>query len=313
MKKTILIQLDGKLPNIALMRIAHEEKRRGQTVELRRTPERQIWDSGEERVFASAIFTRSQQLVERTKEEWPQAEIGGTGHSFTTLESIGIDTRGTLDYSLYPNWQQSLGFTQRGCRLRCSFCVVPKKEGRVSSVSTISELWRGRPYPREIVLLDNDFFGQDHWRERVSEIVDGRFKVNFTQGINIRFLSREAAEALSLCDYRDVGMQTRRLYTAWDNSKDEKLVERGLERLFEFGVKPRHVMVYMLVGYWDGETERDRLYRLRRLRSWGVWPYPMPYERTRELVGFQRWVIGAYDKRVEWNEWKKADYNPRKL
>src|ERR1700679_2281967 len=54
----------------------------------------------------------------------------------------------------------------------------------------------------------------------------------------------------------------------------------------------------MLIGYWPGETHADRDYRRARLREWGARPYPMPYVRTPELVGFQRWVIGAYDKRI---------------
>ena len=41
--------------------------------------------------------------------------------------------------------------------------------------------------------------------------------------------------------------------------------------------------------------------------------YPMPYVRTQELVGFQRWVIGAYDKRIRWHDWQEASYQPRNL
>lgn len=39
----------------------------------------------------------------------------------------------------------------------------------------------------------------------------------------------------------------------------------------------------------------------------------MPFIRTPELVGFQRWVIGAYDKGISWEAWSRAKYNPRKL
>lgn len=312
--RTILIQLDGKLPNLALMRIAAEERRAGRDVELRDYPERQLWDTGRERVFASAIFTKSKPRAEAVLRHWRGAAVGGTGWSVSSrLEDIGIETRGQLDYSIYPHWRSSIGFTQRGCRLQCPFCIVPRKEGKVTTEMTVGEIWRGEDHPREIVVLDNDFFGQKEWRDRVRELVNGGFRVNFSQGINVRFISNEAAEAIAACDYRDVGMQTRRIYTAWDNRKDETLIERGLERLFRHGVRPRHVMVYMLVGYWPGETEEDRLYRARRLRELGVLPYPMPYERTRELVGFQRWIVGAYDKRIPWDAWKRASFNPRRL
>ena len=39
----------------------------------------------------------------------------------------------------------------------------------------------------------------------------------------------------------------------------------------------------------------------------------MPYRRIPELVGFQRWVVAAYDKRVPWAEWRAANYERRQL
>jgi hypothetical protein len=39
----------------------------------------------------------------------------------------------------------------------------------------------------------------------------------------------------------------------------------------------------------------------------------MPYERTPEAVGFQRWVIGAYDKRIAWSDWAKGGYRAEHL
>ena len=39
----------------------------------------------------------------------------------------------------------------------------------------------------------------------------------------------------------------------------------------------------------------------------------MPCRRTAELIGFQRWVIGAYDKSFTWQEWTAAKYRPERL
>jgi hypothetical protein len=108
-------------------------------------------------------------------------------------------------------------------------------------------------------------------------------------------------------------MKVKRIYTAWDNAKDEDTLFRGLERLVKYGVKPDAIMVYMLVGYWPGETEQDREYRRAKLREFGARPYPMPFVRTPELIGFQRWIIGAYDKRVSWSDWKAAKFQPINL
>lgn len=254
--------------------------------------------------------------------------IGGTGWDLsTTVESTGIPAVGGLDYSLYPRFRQSIGFTQRGCRLRCTFCVVPAKEGAMRAEATIYDIWRGDAsvfgpqWPRELLLLDNDFFGQPNWRERIAEIRGGGFKVSFNQGINARFLTDEAAEAIASIDYRDDSMTVKRIYTAWDNLKDEKRLFDGLNRLVKYGVKPDHIMVYVLCGYWPGEKIEDCVYRIDRLLEFGARPYPMPYIRSQELMGLQRWAVGAYAKRqnqdgsraIPWERWVGADYRPEKL
>jgi hypothetical protein len=166
----------------------------------------------------------------------------------------------------------------------------------------VPEIWRGEPWPKELLLLDNDFFGQPQWRERIQEIRDGSFKVSFNQGINCRCLTDEAAEAIASVNYRDDSMQSKRIYTAWDSKEDEDRLFAGLNRLVKYGVKPDHIMVYILVGYWPNETAEDRDYRRQKLLDFGARPYPMPYVRTPELLGFQRWVIQGYHKDIPWKE-----------
>ena len=299
------------------MRIAAHHRELGDEVELKIAGnldalQGTLYEDKPDKVYASAIFTRSRYLAEFLCAMREDAIVGGTGWDLGTLEQLGITTRQT-DYSIYPNFRQSLGFTQRGCRLKCEFCVVPKKEGAVRPEATIAEIWRGEPWPKELLLLDNDFFGQPNWHDRITEIRDGGFKVSFNQGINARCLTDEAAEAIGAVDYRADDMKVRRIYTAWDAKGDEERLFAGLERLVKYGVKPDHIMVYMLCGFWPGETQADREYRRKRLRDFGARPYPMPYVRTKEIVGFQRWIIGAYDKRVSWDDWKAAGYEPRNL
>jgi hypothetical protein len=344
--KVALYHLDGKLPNIALMRISAHHKAEGDSVELfRGKPTRgkqvALLPTGYEApdiVYGSTIFQSSRPVVDQLKALYPKAIIGGTGlvgrgNSALVeigvepgvdilkfgLEDIGIHTL-EQDYSIYPEFKQSIGFSQRGCRLKCEFCVVPRKEGRARPEQSIASLWRGDPWPREIVLLDNDFFGNPEWRERIAEIRDGNFKVSFTQGINARCLTEEAAEAIASVSYRNDSMDTKRIYTAWDNKGDEAQLFNGLRRLVKYGVKPDHIMVFILVGYWPGETAADRDYRRKKLRDFGARPYPMPYVRNRELVGFQRWIMGAYDKPskknpegVSWERWETAGYRPENL
>jgi len=309
--RVLLLQLDGKLPNLALMRIAAHHA--GDEVVLRRGGERELWDQEWDRVYASAIFEKTRPAVERVRREYSNAIIGGTGvDPAIDLSWYGITTR-AVDYSIYPDFPHSIGFTQRGCRLKCPFCVVPRKEGAVRQDQTIWEIWRGDPWPRNVILLDNDFFGQPQWRYRIQELREGNFRVCFTQGINARFLNDETAEAISSVRYFNSDFTDRRLFTAWDNRKDEHRLFAGLEALKRHGVSPNDVIVYMLIGYWDGETHEDREYRRRRLREFGAVPYPMPFVRTPELVAYQRWCIQHFDKFVPWEEWSRARYEPRRV
>jgi hypothetical protein len=324
MAKVLLYQLDsertlrghpeGKLPNLALMKIAAHHRALGDKVELR-FPETspQMSDTEDEIiVYGSVIFEKSRPAAKRLLEAWPDAIIGGTGWDLTTrLEDHGIDS--APDYSIYPEFRPSVGFSQRGCRLKCPFCVVPSKEGKVKEGQTIHEIWRGDPWPREIVLLDNDFFGQPNWRDRIAEMRDGGFKVNFNQGINARFLDEETAKALASVDYHNRKMDRRQVYTAWDSRRDEKRVFRGLELLKDNGIHPRDVTVYILVGFWKWEDEEDRLYRYRKIKEFGCHPYPMPYTRAPHLVGFQRWICGHYHRRIPWEAFKAANYRPSAL
>jgi hypothetical protein len=320
MANVLLLHLDGDLPNIALMRIAAHHRTLGDALTLRRAEsvedvEPNLGDDFA-RVYASAIFKKTSPLVARLRAVRPDAIVGGTGVDIRLcLSDIGITTR-AVDYSLYPDFAASLGFTQRGCRLRCEFCVVPEKEGSVVEEQSVAEIWRGNGHPRHIHLLDNDFFGQRRWRDRIEEIRAGGFRVCFTQGINARLISENIARAIASVDYRASDFKTRRIYAAWDNRDDEERLFEGLDRLRAAGVKPRHVLVYMLCGYWAGETHEDREHRRTRLRAWGALPYPMPFVRTPELIAYQRWVVGAYDKgpkAIPWAEWMRAKGQPRRL
>ena len=266
---------------------------------------------------------------------YPDAVVGGTGSGrplgLTVEAEIGVVQYEHYDYGLYPDYPWSLGFTQRGCRMRCRFCVVPEKEGKPTSVNTIADIWRPNR-PRAVDLLDNDFFGQpeQNWRARIDEILDGHFKVSFSQGVNVRLVNDKIASTLASVRYYNRDFTKRRLYMAWDNIGDERVFFRGVERLKDGGVPTRHMMVYMLIGFAEGETMEDIKHRYQRLKEEGCMPFPMVYEpfdddedvgdgirqerpkeATRLLKAFQRWVVGRFDQVVSWEEYRKqGDTDP---
>lgn len=307
-----LTQIDGKLPNLALMKLAHFHRAAGDEVRFTKHVERDMMEPAYDRVYGSAIFSMSAPRVQLFREQFPGAIVGGTyniADNVTVEQALGLEgERELYDYSIYQNFDGSIGFTQRGCRLKCGFCVVPKKEGRPRSVSSIAQIWRGEPWPRHLHLLDNDFFGQPRadWEARIAEIRDGGFRVCLNQGINIRMVDEDAAAALASVPYYDDSFKTRRLYTAWDSLGDEERFFRGVDTLERHGVPPHHLLVYMLIGYDKRETWERVLYRFQKMTARKIRPYPMVFgdrERGLELGGcnqrvghktlgdFQRWAI----------------------
>lgn len=299
---------DGtKWPNLALAQLAGYFTARGESVRLVRAGDRRdLWDRPR-RVLGSSIFSFSEKTRAVIEREWGAVEWGGTG---VRLDSNLSEVDGSADWdaiapdlSVYPDFMASIGFTQRGCRLSCKFCVVPKKEGKPRAVRTIADIYRGKGFPKNILLLDNDFFGQprEEWEARVRELRDGGFRVCLAQGINVRQVDEDSALALATLRYSSTKFKRRRLYTAWDNLGDEDIVKRGVKVLENAGIPPRHLMVYMLVGYAKGETFEEILYRFNELAALGCLPYPMPFDRTRkDLRAFARWATTGLYRSIPW-------------
>lgn len=201
--KVLLFQVDGKFPNVALMKLAAWHRAKGDDVFLTRFL-RDVRFVQPDKCYSSSIFTFSQERRNAFDAIFPDAVKGGDGYKpiWNDLTVIGRNLGSNLrevikdvdpdairpDYSDYPEFTASIGYSQRGCRLDCGFCRMKTREGEARGVSTLHEIWRGEPWPKHIVLLDNDFFGQKEWQERLREAIDGGFKICFNQGINIRLV-----------------------------------------------------------------------------------------------------------------------------
>jgi hypothetical protein len=303
-----ITQLDGALPNLALARLAAWHRERGDRVHFSRSATPGLFEPAYSKVYGSALFSFTRDKLNRFKANFPEAVVGGTGSgSPITVESIISDIDIRPDLSHWPEFDASIGYTQRGCRLKCKFCVVPTKEGSNRSTSTLAEIWRGEPYPRHIHLLDNDFFGQESWRERIEEARLGKFKLCFSQGINVRLITDEVAEALAKIDFRDTSFNKRRLYTAWDNLKDEGVFFRGVDTLERAGIRPTQLMTYMLIGFDRKETWERIFHRFNRMVERGIDPYPMPYDQSRrDHKKFQRWVVTRASRNIPWESYNSA-------
>ena len=85
-----LTQIDGKLPNLALMKIARVHRERGDEIHFTKHVERDMFEPSYERVYGSAIFSFSAARVVRFREQFPNAIVDRTG-GFKVCLNQGIN------------------------------------------------------------------------------------------------------------------------------------------------------------------------------------------------------------------------------
>jgi len=291
--KVGIYDVDSKIPNLALMKLSTFHKAMGDEVEMY-SP---LFVNSYDKIYASKVFNFSDgSLIDPGK-----MVVGGTGWDLHKKLPDNIEVL-TPDYSLY-NYPHSIGFTMRGCRLRCSFCVVPEKEGKPKSNNTIEDIWTQRESDF-VMLLDNDFFGNPDWPERIEEIRNLKLKVNFSQGLNIRNLKPNQAEALASVQFRNSHNTKKQVYFAWDDPRHEKLIHKGIRVCTDAGIKTWQMAFYVLIGYHS--TEKEDLHRVNVLRDYGCDPYAMPYDKFDPYQKrFTRWVNHkAIFKSVDWKDYQ---------
>jgi len=229
---------------------------------------------------------------------------GGSGYDLVTKLPDEIESITELDYSLYPDCDYSIIFTTRGCFRKCPFCVVPIKEGKIHRVQT-TQL---NPKGKWIMVLDNNFLGEVNWKERLNYLKLLNQPISFTQGIDLRILTKEQCQALST-------LQIKQIYCAWDNYKDKDIILLKLKMLCQY-VKPYKITCYVLVGFENKEITDQDLERVMTLKELGVNPFAMGYvdfnnpkhKKTRSVKDFCRWVnMKATFKSVSWKDYKKVN------
>jgi hypothetical protein len=86
-RAALLLQLDGTLPNVALMRLAAHLRACNYDIHFQRVRsfaslQNSLFFQWDE-IYASAIFDRTRPLVDELKRLYPAAVVGGTGSGST--------------------------------------------------------------------------------------------------------------------------------------------------------------------------------------------------------------------------------------
>lgn len=287
-------QLDGKIPNLAIMKIAGYHERMGHEVSWY---DGLLFADAYDKIYMSKLFdfTPLPQMP-------PNAVIGGTGIDWLNRLPDEIEAA-TPSYSLYPDCTYHLGFTMKGCRFACKFCCVPKKEGRPKNYNNVDEILINPNGGNRLMLLDNDFFG-GNWRANLERIIELQLRACFVQGLNIRLITDEQASMLSHCNYVNSKFNQRYVTFAWDRYADGKIVKAGIERCVRAGIPAERMQFFVLIGF-DTSHEQN-MERVTTLRELGAMPFVMPYNKFDPYQkAFARWVNQrAVFKSCSWEDYK---------
>lgn len=294
MNRVLLIDVDSKIPNLALMKLAAWHRARGDEVGFNVT--------NPTHVYASVVFKKNKHRVDGLRYYYPDAEImiGGSGYDLAATLPAEVEALAP-DYSLYPGMDYSMGFTSRGCVRNCYFCIVPEKEGKYRRVQ----------HPREFVqhdkvkLLDNNWYADSDWFFETSEwLIEHNIAVDVTQGMDIRLLTPEIAAQLKRLRWWAT------LHFAFDDERYEQAVIDGIQMLQDAGIDTKNRCFFYVYchddDHYDSAVARCRILKARRASAYVMFNVDRPI--TKRIRHLRRWTgrphlfwscdIGEYDPSI---------------
>ncbi len=268
--KVLLVDVDSKIPNLALMKISNYYKRNGLEVELRKLgydyyPKKKkptIIDGSEyDAIFISVIFPTNKDMFEIINNL--NVYIGGTGYEITKKLPMEIDDE-DCDYSIYEDNDMSYGFITRGCIRNCPFCFVPKKEGMIHKDRDIKDIIRHK----KVIFMDNNILAYKDHKKILKELVDMKIRCQFNQGLDIRLVDEENIKLLSELNYMG------EYIFAFDNICYKDLIKQKLTLVKKYISKDWKLKFYIYVSP-EMNIKDDVKYRVEFCRENKILPYLM--------------------------------------
>ncbi|MFA5424934.1 MAG: hypothetical protein WC374_13855 [Phycisphaerae bacterium] len=149
--------------------------------------------------------------------------------------------------------------TSGGCCNNCSFCVVPKREGKIRTL----EIKPGH------TIQDNNLLAcPDDHIAKVFEMLKSQKQIDFAGGLEAARITDSVVDKLR-------GLSVKQLWIAYDDSGRWSLVLRAIERLKQH-FPQRKIRCYVLIGYGDDTLDKAEG-RLRQVFDAGGLPFAMLY------------------------------------
>jgi len=276
--RVLLVDVDSKIPNLALHKIKAFHRAQGDEIHMQggNYPIPLLLDNYS-KIYVSCVFSWNKLQC----DEWEGlAEIGGSGYSLEKVLPPEIEV-------MKP--KINLGFVTRGCIRKCSFCVVPQKEGKIKEVADIYDVWDGKA--KAITLMDNNILALPKTFFKIcKQLKKENLEVDFNQGLDHRLLTDEICQELFSLKIRpEAGNKLR---FAFDDVAYEKTVLKALKILKKNGLKNWQTRWYVYVGVKD--TLETVLHRVNLLRDWKQAAFVMRdrderVQKCKEFMQVYRW------------------------
>lgn len=290
--KITLVDVDSKIPNLALMKLSTYYKNRDDNVSLVQlllSRRKKIYPEIElktdcDYAHISYLYERNEENIKFLKNQYENFEIGGATNLVLPKEIELLKP----DYDIYPS-EYSQGYTTRGCIRNCPWCVVREKEGQYRQHQHVKDFYDNRF--DTIMIMDNNWLADKDWFFKNTDfILENNLKV-IEHGMDVRLLDKEVVQRLSELKF------AKPMKFAFDQLNNEEDVLKGIELLKNAGINTRqNVQFYILVGY--NTTFDEDIYRCNLLKSLKTNAYVMPYNRVGDIKHLTRW---ANAKQLFWS------------
>lgn len=298
MNRVGLLSVDSDYPNLALMKISRYHRLKGDTVEWYNPLDHY------DKVYSAKVFSFTPDYGYYINAD--SVEFGGTGYDLGKKLPEDIDLI-QPDYSIYPqiDSKTAYGFITRGCPNRCKWCVVPKKEGKISPYMDVEEIAiDGR---KNLILMDNNVLASDYGITQIEKIVNRQYRVDFNQGLDARLVTPEIAHLLSKVKW------IKRIRFGCDTTGQIDDCERAISLLEKNGYKGEFFFYCILLDDFEESFTRVNHWKKRGGR---FYPHCQPYRDVNNpnqvIPQWQKDLASWADKKWIFRTCDFKDFEPRK-
>lgn len=208
---------------------------------------------------------------------------GGTGYDITSR--LPTDAEKVVpDYSIYPfiDNKTAYGFLTRGCIRKCTWCIVPKKEGYIAPYQDVEEIAvDGRTH---LILMDNNILAAgEYGLEQLRKIAKNGYLIDFNQAMDARLVNDEIAELLANIKWLNY------IRFGCDTQAQIKDCENAINKIQHYGYTGSFFLFTILRGELNECYHRVNYWKDNRFKQ-KVKPFAQPeLDFTKTLQVIPQW------------------------